>query len=365
MPAHAHGHIDLTFSAPLDDARGPRKELRDGLSAVRQIGRTLWLANDESASVERLTLDGDRAGAHEQFPLLRYLDLPEPADKEADTDEVDVEGLDGAGGYLWVVGSHSRKRSKPSEGNSPAEAVACLADVDKDPNRFLLARIPLIEAEGELPTLARKAKPRRAQRLRGDGKGNALTRLLRKDEHLGPFIGLPGKENGFDIEGIAVAGERVFVGLRGPVLRGWAVVLELRLQGDGRWLTLQPLDGSKKGACLRKHFLDLSGLGVRDLCLQGEDLLVLAGPTMDLDGPVRVLRWRDALRCDEASVVAASQLQVLLDLPYGTGCDHAEGMTLLRRSQDAAVALLVVHDSPDPARQPGRNSLRADVFALP
>lgn len=48
----------------------------------------------------------------------------------------------------------------------------------------------------------------------------------------------------------------------------------------------------------RKHVLDLDGLGVRDLCPSGDDLLVLAGPTMDLDGPVRIYRWHGACRVE-------------------------------------------------------------------
>ena len=35
---------------------------------------------------------------------------------------------------------------------------------------------------------------------------------------------------GFDIEGVAARGERLFLGLRGPMLRGWAMLLELRAE---------------------------------------------------------------------------------------------------------------------------------------
>ena len=38
------------------------------------------------------------------------------------------------------------------------------------------------------------------------------------------------------------------------------------------------------GLPYRKHLLELGGLGIRDLCVDGDDLLILAGPTMDLDG---------------------------------------------------------------------------------
>src|SRR4030095_8201482 len=62
------------------------------------------------------------------------------------------------------------------------------------------------------------------------------------------------------------------------------------------------------GLPYRKHVLDLDGLGVRDLCPDGDDLLVRAGPTMDLDGPVRIYRWRGACRVDMPAVVRGGVL---------------------------------------------------------
>ena len=38
----------------------------------------------------------------------------------------------------------------------------------------------------------------------------------------------------------------------------------------------------------RKRFLDLDGLGVRDLCRRKKNLFILAGPTMPLPAPYRV-----------------------------------------------------------------------------
>jgi L-seryl-tRNA(Ser) seleniumtransferase len=40
-------------------------------------------------------------------------------------------------------------------------------------------------------------------------------------------VHIPGKDNGLDVEGLASVGDRLLVGLRGPVLRGWAIVLEI------------------------------------------------------------------------------------------------------------------------------------------
>lgn len=115
----------------------------------------------------------------------------------------------------------------------------------------------------------------------------------------------------------------------------------------------------------RKHFLHLGGLGTRDLCVQGSDLLILAGPTMDLDGPLTVFRWPKGTDPKGESVVPASELERVLDVPYGKGVDHAEGMTLFCPDGGAACSLLVVYDSASKNRQLGRSTVAADVFPLP
>jgi hypothetical protein len=76
-------------------------------------------------------------------------------------------------------------------------------------------------------------------------------------------MAIPGKDNGLDTEGLAVNGRRLLLGLRGPLLRGWSALLEIAAEASGGQLRLAPLDGS--GTLIRKHFLQLDGLGVRDL----------------------------------------------------------------------------------------------------
>lgn len=110
--------------------------LRDGLSVVQRIGDSLWLANDETTSLERLTIQDAAPGErvicdqHQSFPLMMYLDLPIP---EPDA-EIDIEGLayDPDSGYLWVVGSHSLKRKK-AEADKPAQKnIKRLSTVEAD-----------------------------------------------------------------------------------------------------------------------------------------------------------------------------------------------------------------------------------------
>lgn len=357
---------------PATAAIGKGKALRDGLSVVAQIGDTLWVANDETISLERLTLTiGSEAGQriqgreHASFALADYLDLPVPPTADAEEMvEADLEGLAYENGELWLVGSHSLKRKKPKSGTD--KAAQQLAKISRDGNRNLLARIPVVAADGSYRLVRREGR-RSAACLAGNGENNELTAALRDDPHLAPFLAIPGKDNGFDIEGLAIADGRLFLGLRGPVLRGWAVILELEVETDAdspERLHLKPIAHDDRPYL--KHFLQLGGLGIRDLCRHDNDLLILAGPTMDLDGPVRILRWLEgARRHTSGEMVADDALQWLLDIPYGDGDDHAEGMTLFSPDGGNTQALLVVYDAAAEQRKQGEHAVMADSFPLP
>lgn len=336
--------LPLRFAEHAVDA-----ETHVNLSAVRSDGRCLWIAGDETATVERLTADADGYGAHATFPLADAVALPGERH-----DEIDIEGLGRRDRYLWAVGSHSRKRKRVKPKHDDAKAIRRLATVSDEPSRRVLARLAVDDGPDGLPVIV----PDGSAVLGEPG----LLDVLVGDEHLGPFLAVPGKDNGFDVEGVAAhgepGGETLYLGLRGPVLRGWAVVLEIRPREDGAGrLRLDPVDGPEDNrAPYRSHFLDLGGLGVRDLCPDGADLLVLAGPSMDLDGPVRLYRWAGAAQADSPVVVRPVRE---LDLPFGEGDDHAEGIALLGDGE-----LLVVYDSPAPSRLAVAGTVLADVVTL-
>ena len=360
-------HLDLN-APPEGFVRA--EDIRKSLSAVIQVGRHLWLGCDETATLERLTYVGDgRWGEHRTFRLADVLDLPGDPD-----DEVDVEGLAWDPPYLWVAGSHGRKRDKPEAGDDVDTFAEALADVDTEENRYLLARIPLEEdpEHGGLTPRRSCPDPRdpsatlTAARLKGRGADNALMRALRKDPHLREFLDLPGKDNGFDVEGLSAAGGRLFLGLRGPVLRGWAVVLELLPEEAGKAGRLKLARIGADGRRYRKHYLDLDGLGVREITHVGDEMMVLAGPTMDVNAPATVFRWKGAVSVEDDSIGAGRTLQRVMALPHdveGPG-DHPEGMCRFQADGLDGDGLLVVYDSPARRRQHG-GDLRADVFAMP
>lgn len=347
---HEVGHADEPF--------------RGDLSAAASSGRCLWTSNDEFAGVERLIAgDGSTYGQHKGFALGDLFDLPEGADEE-----MDIEGLDSDGGYLWIVGSHSLTREKPKpHEKDPATALDRLTEVEFHANRHFLGRVPLaLEAEG-VHTLAGKVEvdggARHAACLKMGKKGGKLAGLLEDDEHIGRFMEVPAKENGFDIEGVAARGDRVFLGLRGPVLRGWAMLVEIEVK-ETKAGRLKPRKLRGNGKRYAKHFLDLEGLGIRELAFDGDALLILAGPTMDLDGPVVLYRWPGCLDAVEQTVVAENDLEVVGLIPHGRGTDHAEGMCWVD-GPSGGRELLMIYDSPreDRLHDDGR-SIDADVFAF-
>ncbi|MBD1915061.1 MULTISPECIES: DUF3616 domain-containing protein [Cyanophyceae] len=333
------------------------------LSAVtRTPDGNLWLGSDEFTTLERLSPMGDGVyGNHKTFHLQDFIQLFD------DESEIDIEGLDYCDGYLWVVGSHSFKRTQ-AKGKKQLKDIQRLSEIERDPNRSLLARLPILNGE-IVPTYARsdnEGDTLTAASLKHVSGHNLLMEALAKDEHLGLFLKmqLPSKDNGFDVEGLAVSGSKIFLGLRGPVLRGWAIILEIEVEDtEPGVLTLKDLG---EGCLYRKHFLDLNGQGIRELCLHEGDLLLLAGPTMELEGAMQMFRLDDVLEHTNDTLWSqdSGQLKVLFDLPFTIGSDHAEGLALVP-CLGYDDGLMVVYDSPDDRRRPGPKAIFADIFRLP
>lgn len=340
--------------------------VQSNISGAAFTGDWLWVAGDEACGLVRLRRldpvgrEALRFGEVRDFPLADLLDLPGTAEEEAD-----LEGMAVVDGFLWVVGSHGLKRKniKPDRGH--ADNAKRLAKVALDGNRRLLACLPIEpDASGE-PCLVRQARDgRRALRLKGDSQTNLLTRALADDPHYGPYMAIPGKDNGLDIEGLAVYGRRLLLGLRGPVLRGWSALLEMEVEARGGQLRLVPLDDS--GTLLRKHFLQLDGLGVRDLHFCGDDLYILAGPTMVLNGEIRVFKWlaaRPLLEANREPVRFEVAVTDSVSLPHGRGTNRAEAICdlppALSRGQDS---WLVLYDAPGANRKEGEHTVFGDLL---
>jgi hypothetical protein len=344
----------------------PGSLVHTNLSGAAFSGDWLWVAGDEACGVDRLRRlepvgrEALRFGEVRDFPLAELLDLPGDAHTEAD-----LEGMALVDGWLWVVGSHGLKRKNAKPERDHADNAKRLTKVALDANRRLLACLPVEPDANGAPCLVRQAQDgRRALRLKGDAKDNLLTRALADDPHFGPYMAIPGKDNGFDIEGLAVDPPRLLLGLRGPVLRGWAALIEIAVQAHGDRLHLVPLDGS--GLLLRKHFLQLDGLGIRDLYFCGDDLYLLAGPTMVLNGDIRVFKWpgaRSALRTGSEPVRFETALTESVSLSHGRNTNRAEAICGLPITLAGNTPRwLVLYDAPGADRRDGEHTVFGDLL---
>jgi Protein of unknown function (DUF3616) len=168
--------------------------------------------------------------------------------------------------------------------------------------------------------------------------------MLGSIPHVAPFMDLPSKENGLDIEGVVILGRKIYLGMRGPVVDNIALVAAMDLKPGS---VIDP-------ARLFLHFVDLGGLGVRDLTRWRDGILVLAGPVNGADGPFKLLRWKPRRT---AMIQTPDRV---LDLPLGP--DHPEGICGLER--EGADGLIILYDTKSNKRISGTRC-RADWIKLP
>ena len=349
------------FTRVLLDFEAEAEEVISDISAAAfSDDGSLWVGSDEMIGVERLSSVGCHSyGEHQRFLLQDYINLFNT------DDEIDIEGMDFADGYLWLTGSHSTKRKKPKK-DDLLENLERMATITTDLNRFILARIPIVNGKPIKSFSPQEDKTLSAACLQTKEERNILFEALAEDRHLKPFIAasIPSKDNGLDIEGLAVKDGRLLLGLRGPVLRGWAVIIELEpVETEAGVLGFKEI--TDDGAKYKKYFLDLNGLGVRELCWQGEDLLILAGPTMSIEGEMQIFRWCDAAQSEGHTIQEQDEDELfpLFDLPFTIGTDHAEGLALYS-CWEKEDGLMVFYDSPDPRRLKGDKQIFADVFRI-
>jgi hypothetical protein len=150
--------------------------------------------------------------------------------------------------------------------------------------------------------------------------------VIDRDPILEPYAEIPSKENGIDIEGIAVRDGMVTVGFRGPVLRGnFVPTLSFPFE--------RPEEYSLK-------FVQLDGRGIRDLAAVEHGLLILAGPIGDGDATYELYWWNGEDCLDNGS--QGGRLQALGEFPTD-GSSKPEGLAV--RSEDAQHwQVLVVSD---------------------
>ncbi|HEY1082768.1 MAG TPA: DUF3616 domain-containing protein [Prosthecobacter sp.] len=386
-----------------EDTKPERKKFRDGLSGIAFAGdgQVMFLACDETVdeapSLEQLTRQSaDSYGQHQSLLISDFIPLiSSEKDEDGRIKEIDMEALAVSDDqYLWLIGSHGGNRKEAKEDKKLKKNLERLALVDEGPNRLFIGRIPLVKNETTGVRLVAVDGKRKAGRLTDASPGWDIFSLLKNedplkdDEHFGRFFKrvngaakpvLPSKDNGFDIEGMAVVGNRVFLGLRGPVLRGMACILEIRIKDNE--------DGSLKldvlnGGFYIKHFVDLGGLGIRDLHLDTDrnNLWILSGPTMALDGPTNLRLWKGAITTmgkehsvtfgDKENITEmtgqAKRWEAFIDFGTPPSRDHPEGIALFPGPAGQPRKMVILYDGVDENHTDGTaTNAKADLLSLP
>ncbi len=379
MAAGAARHLNLDYRTIAGKMLKGRKSKRRGakdvsrianISAVASVDGDLWTASDEGASLERLKR-GALGFAHAQnwdlaglFPAFAGAHkAAKRSGKSAKRPEADLEGLafDAAHRRLWIIGSHCRGRGSAEKFETKTLRKGVKGGLDAQPLRTLLGFVVLAD-DGSPVEGGGLALPL------GEAAGSLRASVKADGGHLAEALQWPSKENGLDIEGIAVKDTEVLLGLRGPAAGGFAVVMRLSLKIGAKDLSLR----KRNGARYALSFLQLNGLGVRDLHREGDDVLVLAGPTMDLDAPFALYRWRGAFAraaaADEMIKPGTPKLEFLFDFTSPKRTLEAGRPEPFERPEGIALLggrnLIVVHDRPFAWRLQPRGTLKADLLDL-
>ena len=238
--------------------------------------------------------------------------------------EMDLEGIAVDGQTVFVLGSHSSKRKKVDPAKAYARNRSALLSLpEAEPARDVLIRFEL-DAAGKAGPIQR----------------TSLRSYLRATEPFKSFGIMSSKENGIDAEGLAVWNERLYIGFRGPVLRGnFTPILRCRFASP----IAEP----------ELLFVNLGGRGVRDLARVEGGLLILAGPVGDGPGSYQLYLWdgRDGVPGTGAHTSTINRgLRLIGDLPnpHSDTNGHktpakAEGMALIEETSHHW-KLLVVFD---------------------
>jgi hypothetical protein len=256
------------------------------------------------------------AGAGGHFSATGRVVL-DPAGTEPQ--EMDLEGIAVDGSTVYVLGSHSSRRKKvdAKKENRVANRAALMSAPQAQPARDVLLRF----------TLGDDGQPAAIERT-------SLRPYLAATEPFRSFGRVASKENGVDLEGLAAWRGNLYVGFRGPVLRGNFTPI-LRCGFGSPIVTPELL------------FVDLGGRGVRDLAHARGGLLILAGPVGDGPGSYQLYFWdgQDGVPGSDAPAAAAPSLQLLGDLqpPPGQEAAKAEGVGVVDE-EDQHWHILVVFD---------------------
>lgn len=235
-------------------------------ATAKGFPRTCLVIDDDLQAAQVVTLTDGKIEPGGMIPLID--------DKYANGEPVslDGEGIAFADNYFYVLGSHGMSRGKNKDKEDAATVKARMAAELKASSKLI--RLAYNPANGTIA--ADPATP----------PSPALGKLIQADPVLMAFKDTVLEDGGITLEGIAVAGGRLYAGLRGPVIqrddKDHAVILSVAL---GHFFGGEAAD-------VHRHELELGKeRGVRDLAAFDNGILILAGPVKSVGGVYSVFWW--------------------------------------------------------------------------
>jgi hypothetical protein len=220
------------------------------ISALGIVGNYLVIGSDETDRCQVLESTG--LG----YALRRDRDIVLADDGK----EVDIEAITCWGRRVYAIGSHAYVRPALEKDDSYRKNRRRIEEIRYHPARDVLARFTLDE-NGKASSVEK----------------TSLRAVIERNPILRPFARIPATENGVNIEGLAVKEERLYIGFRGPVLRGnYVPVMTCKFEH---------VDAAEL------LWVNLRGLGIRDLAATNDGFLILAGPMGDGPGSFRIFSW--------------------------------------------------------------------------
>ena len=303
--------------------------------------RKCLLINDENKSAQFATIDDDRMVVGDIVPLIggaadpRTLGRPpdEACEKTDDFKDLDGEGVAYAAPYFYVVGSHGCGRSKGKFRLSS----------------FILARVRVDQQGRPVDGADRPLAP--------ENFAEAVETTYRVSDWLkraGAAAGFFAKnlktENGLNIEGVAVQGDTIWFGLRGPIVKS----PDKPIDGKGSAFLVggDIADLFKPGTAPSKAepkviSVALEGLGIRDLALLPDKrLLVVAGAARDEEVPFQLVVV-DPANGDVQPIGPLAEVKQPVKGKMTTG--KAEGVTVLDATVDKAQIVILFDELLDGA----------------
>jgi hypothetical protein len=230
--------------------------------------------------------------------------------------ELDGEGVAYAEGAFYVIGSHGHPRDKKMKLDPDADADKIKARIAAS-SQVVRIRLkpdvhsPLVTAD--------------IQDIQASAK---LRESITAEPLLKNFVDRRLENNGVTIEGVAVIGERLFAGFRGPSLaEGRSPVLSV---------SLASLFGSAPALPDLKLLRLGEGRGIRDFAPFDGGILVLAGPVGDAPGPYGVYWWNTK---DETSVFLADITKL-----SGASADFKPEAILPLDTTSSGIRILILFD---------------------